>query len=608
VKWTVNKLVMLFLALEGAVTLLHGQTATFSWSPSSDPTVTNYTAQWGTASGQYSASQSTGTNRSLTISNLAVGTTYYFAVAATDELGLQGPPSAEIQYTVPSTGGVIFNFSGMSATYNGQPQGAAVGVTPAATAFTVTYNGGTNLPVDAGVYTVVAQTTSGSAAATNTFVISPASATVTLSGLSAGYTGSPISVGVTTTPAGLSTTTTYNGSATAPSTAGSYTVVSSIDDPNYSGSAVGTLVISGGASAGSTPVVLGNLSQTFTGGPHAVTATTTPSGLPVSLTYDGNPTPPTNCGSYTVVGSVNSDGYSGSATNTLVVSPATAVVSLSGLTASYDGNAHAATVATSPGVSLWVLVINQTFGSDPSPGYAKSLTTVYTLDGVTVTNVTGENGILSLSGSSLSLISATFGSSHGSMDVTAQLANSIVGLPTVTTYNGSTTPPTAAGTYTVVSSIDSPNFTGSATGTLVITGGQTGAVTLFGLNQIYDGKPKAPGFVTVPAGLGVTLSYISGGVSSVTPPTGEGTYTVVGTITDTTYVGSVTNTFTIYDPAEALSLTWPAGISNPTLVASSDLKTWSPITDNIGPTNVLVEPKSLGNRFYQGPGLQVVNH
>ncbi len=69
-------------------------------------------------------------------------------------------------------------------------------------------------------------------------------------------------------------------------------------------------------------VTLGGLATTYDGTPKAATATTTPSGLPVTFTYNGSATPPTTAGSYTVVGSVNSGSYSGSATGTLVIAEA----------------------------------------------------------------------------------------------------------------------------------------------------------------------------------------------------------------------------------------------------------------------------------------------
>ena len=111
---------------------------------------------------------------------------------------------------------------------------------------------------------------------------------------------------------------TYNGSATVPTNAGSYTVIGTINDANYQGSATGTLVINKASGA----VTLGSLNQTYDGSAKAATATTTPSGLAVSFTYNGSATVPTSAGSYTVVGTINDANYQGSATGTLVINKA----------------------------------------------------------------------------------------------------------------------------------------------------------------------------------------------------------------------------------------------------------------------------------------------
>lgn len=66
-------------------------------------------------------------------------------------------------------------------------------------------------------------------------------------------------------------------------------------------------------------VTLSNLSQVHDGTPRTVSATTTPPGLTVALTYDGSPYPPTSVGSYTVVGTINDPNYHGSAINTLAI-------------------------------------------------------------------------------------------------------------------------------------------------------------------------------------------------------------------------------------------------------------------------------------------------
>lgn len=73
--------------------------------------------------------------------------------------------------------------------------------------------------------------------------VGKATATVALNALSQTYDGNPKPAGATTTPAGLAVDLTYNGSATAPTNAGSYAVVATVNDPNYQGTASGTLVI-----------------------------------------------------------------------------------------------------------------------------------------------------------------------------------------------------------------------------------------------------------------------------------------------------------------------------------------------------------------------------
>ena len=111
----------------------------------------------------------------------------------------------------------------------------------------------------------------------------------------------------------------------------------------WSNVAAGTYVISAkatdnlGASTLSAPVTinvtkaaatvsLGGLSQTYDGAAKAVLASTDPIGLTVSFSYDGSAIAPTAAGSYAVVGTVDDANYSGSATGTLVIAPATPMI------------------------------------------------------------------------------------------------------------------------------------------------------------------------------------------------------------------------------------------------------------------------------------------
>jgi hypothetical protein len=126
---------------------------------------------------------------------------------------------------------------------------------------------------------------------------------------------------------------TYNGSANAPTNAGTYQVIGTVVDPIYAGSATNNLVI-GQASA---TVTLGSLSQSYDGTAKSATATTVPSGLTVTFTYDGSPNAPTNVGTYVVIGTVTDINYQGSATNNLVIS-SSVNTSPTGITSSVSGN------------------------------------------------------------------------------------------------------------------------------------------------------------------------------------------------------------------------------------------------------------------------------
>jgi endo-1,4-beta-xylanase len=97
---------------------------------------------------------------------------------------------------------------------------------------------------DAGAYDCVVSNSAGAAtSAAATLTVNKAAASVTLSGLRIVYDGLPHSAVATTVPPGLAVTVTYNGSSTPPIAPGTYEVIATIDDPNYFGSATGTMVI-----------------------------------------------------------------------------------------------------------------------------------------------------------------------------------------------------------------------------------------------------------------------------------------------------------------------------------------------------------------------------
>jgi hypothetical protein len=470
-------------------------------------TVSGY-AITGADAGNYTLTQPSDLAADITAATLTI-------TAAANTKIYDGTTSA---VAIPTTSGLQGSdtVTGLAETY-GTPD-AGMGKTLSVSAFTVNDgNSGNN-------YTVSTVTSS-------VGVINKAPSAIVLDSLSQTYSGSAEAATATTTPSGLAVNFTYNGSATVPTSAGSYTVVATINDANYQGSATGTLVI--GQATGA--IALGDLSQTYNGTAKAATATTTPSGLAVSFTYNGSVTVPTSAGSYTVVATINDANYQGSATGTLVIGQASGAVTLGNLSQTYDGAAKAATAGTTPSG----LAVSFTYnGSATVPTSAGSYTVVATINDANYQgNATGTL-VIDKATSSIAL-----GSLSQTYDGAAKAATATTipnGLAVSFTYNGSATVPTSAGSYTVVATINDANYQGSATGTLVI-GQASGAVTLGNLSQTYDGTAKAATAGTTPSGLTVALTYNG----SVNAPTNAGSYTVIGTINDANYQGSATNTLVI---------------------------------------------------------------
>jgi Pectinesterase/MBG domain/Immunoglobulin domain len=117
------------------------------------------------------------------------------------------------------------------------------------------------------------------------------------------------------------------------------------------------------------------------------------------------------------------------------------------------------------------------------------------------------------------------------------------GLSVEVTYNGSTTPPTAIGSYNVTATVQDATYQGTATGTLVINQVPV-SITLGNLYQTADGTPKSVTVNTNPAGPAVAVTYNG----STTPPTAAGTYSVLASINDPGFKGSASATLTVYAP------------------------------------------------------------
>ena len=146
-----------------------------------------------------------------------------------------------------------------------------------------------------------------------------------------------------------------NGAAISGQTNSSLTLnnVTTNDAATYSvivGGAMGTVTNSATLTVtkASATITLGSLSQTYDGAAKPATATTIPTGLTVTFTYNGSATVPISAGSYTVVATINDANYQGSATNTLVINKASSSIVLGSLSQTYNGAAKPATATTVP--------------------------------------------------------------------------------------------------------------------------------------------------------------------------------------------------------------------------------------------------------------------
>jgi len=242
-----------------------------------------------------------------------------------------------VSFTVTATG------SG-TLTYQWRKDGAALVVGGVASGIMSPHLTLTNITTaDAGSYDCVVTSPMGSSTSpTGTLTVNRGVAIVTLDSLSATYDGLLHAATATTTPAGRMVAFTYDGAPAPPVDAGSYAVVATVDDADYTGSAVGTLVIA----PANAPVTLSGLVQAYDGTPKSVSVATTPAGLPVIVTYAGNANAPIYPGSYTVVATVDSPNYQGTASGTLVIATTVVVRHAPSLNGGIDGSLQVMTPET----------------------------------------------------------------------------------------------------------------------------------------------------------------------------------------------------------------------------------------------------------------------
>jgi len=207
------------------------------------------------------------------------------------------------------------------------------------------------------------------------FTINKASATITLGNLSQAFDGTVKSATATTNPSGKTVLFSYGQNGTnvaSPTNAGSYDVSARIDDSNYEGSTTGTLVIN---KAGQT-ITFGTLTAKAFGDSDFNVPATADSNLPVSFAASGNCTVAGNLvhltavGSCTIIAKQAGDANYNAATDvqqSFHINKATATITLSNLSQTFDGAAKSATATTNPSGKTVLLAYRQNGTSVASP-------------------------------------------------------------------------------------------------------------------------------------------------------------------------------------------------------------------------------------------------
>jgi DNA/RNA endonuclease G (NUC1) len=366
--------------------------------------------------------------------------------------------------TITATGSATFTVSATATgalSYQWRKAGVNLvdgGVLSGAQTPTLTLTGA--MAADAGDYDVVVTNPIGSTvSAVATLTVNKAAANVTIADVNATYDGLAHPATVTTSPAGLNVVLTYDGAAALPVNAGTYAVSATIDDPNYTGTATGTVQIAK-ATAG---IALGGLTATYDGTAHSVTAVTTPAGLLVTLSYNGSETAPVDAGVYPVSAVVVDANYTGDASDMLIIGKAAAAIVLGGLHQTYDGAPKVVTISTTPASLATVVTYN---GLATAPTNAGSYDVSVTVNN---RNYAGTaTGTLIIDPTSSTIVLTDLKQVYDGTPKSVTVTTTPAGLPVTVTYNGDTTAPTNPGTYAVNATLTDPNYSGSTADTFVI--------------------------------------------------------------------------------------------------------------------------------------------
>jgi len=207
-----------------------------------------------------------------------------------------------------------------------------------------------------------------------------------------------------------------------------------------------------------------HLTSVYDGNHKPVSVTTTPAGQTLDIRYDGSATAPINSGHYAVGVTLHAPAYDYLVTNLLVISPANATVTLTGLNHTYDGTGQSAGATTIPAN----LKVNLTYNGSATP--PTNAGTYFVQGVVDELNYQGNSTaafVVQKASATVTLgnLDQKFNGTARPVSVSTTPPDLLVNL----TYNGNTDAPTNVGTYAVVGIVNDANYLGQAFGNLTVS-------------------------------------------------------------------------------------------------------------------------------------------
>jgi len=487
-------------------------------------------------------------------------------------------PDAAQSLTVSKAAASV-TLGSLSTTYDGTPKAATATTVPAGLTVTFTYNGAAIAPTAVASYSVVGTISDPNyqGSVSGTLTIAKGNQTITFGALPVKTYGNAAFTLAASASSGLAVTYTSSNSAVATVSGSTVTIIGAgtavitanqAGDGNYNAApaVAQTLTVNKAVAT----IVFGQLIFTYDNDtPMPVTVTTIPAGLAVTITYDGSPDPPFDTGNYTVVATVVDANYQGTATaieeiarrnQTITFAPlpaktygdavfTLAATASSGLTVTYtSSNTAVATISSSKPYKVTII------------GAGTSIITAYQVGNKRWNDAPPVAQTLTVNKAAGTV---TLGSLSATYDGTAKAATATTtpsGRAVTFTYNGSAVAPAAAGSYSVIGTINDANYQGSASGTLVIA--KTGQTITFGALPAKS-YGNAPFSLNASASSGLAISYTSSNPAVATVSGTTVTIVGVGTTTITASQGGDVN----YNAAAAVpqTLTVSKGTATVTL-------------------------------------------